>query len=254
MTAENLSSYRVLGVLAHPDDEFLLGTGTLVRFVEAGASVRLVYATDGEAGVDRRPSKEEGATLAKTRRAEAVRACAVLGIDALGFLALPDGALDQVDAGFFVAKLKEELRRFMPDLVMTLGPDGAYGHRDHLACTQRVVEAVADDAFDVSVLQAVYPQGVFARTYRLLASSGLLGAIQSKDLGYCVDDVDIRVDTRKYRKLKTTSLASHESQLKAGACDSWLPGPLPEALMDEEWFAFQRQGSKPLPKFLHEFS
>ena len=41
---------RLLGVFAHPDDEALCAGGTFAKYAGAGAEVRVISLTKGEAG------------------------------------------------------------------------------------------------------------------------------------------------------------------------------------------------------------
>jgi LmbE family N-acetylglucosaminyl deacetylase len=57
-----------------------------------------------------------------------------------------DGDLDQADPAVATARIAHELRRFRPDVVVTFGPDGAYGHPDHIAISQLTTAAVIEAA------------------------------------------------------------------------------------------------------------
>ena len=53
----------------------------------------------------------------------------------------PDGALDKVDPVEAVRKIVGHLRRSKPHVVITFGPEGAYGHPDHIAISQLTTAA-----------------------------------------------------------------------------------------------------------------
>lgn len=138
---------HLLAVLAHPDDESLGFGGTLAKYAADGSEVSLITATRGEAGRYRghRPGdpRHPGArTLAAIREAELRAAAAVLGIRDVTVLGYPDGALDQTRPPEIVTRIAEHLRRLRPDVVLTFGPDGAYGHPDHIAISQFTTAAV----------------------------------------------------------------------------------------------------------------
>jgi LmbE family N-acetylglucosaminyl deacetylase len=63
----------------------------------------------------------------------------VRGVDVLDY---PDGLLDQVDPQQIVSELAGYVRRIRPSVVLTFGPDGAYGHPDHIAVSQFAMAAV----------------------------------------------------------------------------------------------------------------
>ena len=146
-----MTTRRLLAVLAHPDDESLGVGGTLARYAADGVEVGLVTATRGDAGRfrghprgdDRHPGQME---LARIREAELRAAAAALGIREVSVLGFPDGRLAEVDSGEAIAALVAQLRRFRPDVVVTFGPDGAYGHPDHIAISQFTTAAVVTAA------------------------------------------------------------------------------------------------------------
>lgn len=81
---------RALALAAHPDDESVGAGGLLSLLADAGATVTLAFATDGEAT---RGSGLDPAATAALRRGEAQAACRVLGVGDVRFLGLADGGL-----------------------------------------------------------------------------------------------------------------------------------------------------------------
>ena len=129
--------FKLLAVLAHPDDESLGFGGTLARYAAEGVETYLVTATRGERG--RFGSLGKGGDpveVGRVREAELRAAAAVLGIREVSLLNYPDGAVDQVDATTAVRAVVSHIRRIQPDVVVTFGPEGAYGHPDHIAISQ----------------------------------------------------------------------------------------------------------------------
>lgn len=126
---------RLLAVLAHPDDESLGIGGALARYAAEGVGTYLLTATRGERGRigTERPGPE---VVAPVREAELRRAAAVLGVCELELLGWHDGDLDRVDAATAVAAIAAHVRRIRPQVVVTFGADGAYGHPDHIAISQ----------------------------------------------------------------------------------------------------------------------
>jgi LmbE family N-acetylglucosaminyl deacetylase len=128
---------RLLAILAHPDDESLGFGGTLARYAAEGVETYLVTATRGERG--RFGSLGKGGDpvqVGHVREAELRAAAAVLGIREVTLLSYPDGALDQVEATAAIRAVVSHIRRIQPDVVVTFGPEGAYGHPDHIAISQ----------------------------------------------------------------------------------------------------------------------
>ncbi|HVY93960.1 MAG TPA: PIG-L family deacetylase [Bryobacteraceae bacterium] len=128
---------KLLAVLAHPDDESLGFGGTLARYAAEGVETYLVTATRGEHGRFGPLGKgADPAEVGRVREAELRAAAAVLGIRELSILGYPDGGVDQVDAQTAIRAVVSHIRRIRPDVVITFGPEGAYGHPDHIAVSQ----------------------------------------------------------------------------------------------------------------------
>jgi len=130
-------------VLAHPDDESLGTGGTLATYAAEGAETYLVTATRGERGrfgdsADR-PTDD---VVGKTREAELRAAAQELGVREVIVLGYPDGGLDAVAPAIAQDAIAEQLCRVQPHVVITFGPEGAYGHPDHIAISQLTTAAV----------------------------------------------------------------------------------------------------------------
>ncbi len=134
---------KLMCVLAHPDDESLGMGGVLAKYASEGVETYLVTATRGERGRvgDKRGSLSLDA-VGKIREAELLAAATVLGIREVGFLDYIDGDLDQADPNEAIAKIVAHLRRVRPQVVITFGPEGVYGHPDHIAISQLTTAAI----------------------------------------------------------------------------------------------------------------
>jgi LmbE family N-acetylglucosaminyl deacetylase len=142
---------RLMCVLAHPDDESLGTGGALAQCAADGVATYLVTATRGERGRfgDSEPSPGPD-IVGPAREAELLAAAAELGLTEVRVLGYPDGALDTVDPAQAIETIAGHLRRVRPQVVITFGPDGAYGHPDHIAISQLTTAAVvcaADPSF-----------------------------------------------------------------------------------------------------------
>ena len=134
---------KLMCILAHPDDE-LLGMGsTIARYAAEGTEVHLLTATRGERGW---PGDEAGnpglAELGKLREGELIAAARVLGIKTVSFLDYIDGELDQAPVHKIVSEIIGHVRRIRPQVVITFGPEGGYGHPDHIAICQFTTAAL----------------------------------------------------------------------------------------------------------------
>ncbi|MGH9032703.1 MAG: PIG-L deacetylase family protein [Acidimicrobiia bacterium] len=131
----------VLGVWAHPDDETYLSAGIMTMAVDAGARVVCVTATRGENGTPD-PERWPPAELARTRGAELAAALATLGVDEHHWLDYPDGRCAAVDPEEGVRRVLDVVDDVRPDTVLTFGPDGMTGHRDHKTVCAWTTEAM----------------------------------------------------------------------------------------------------------------
>lgn len=145
------ATLRLAVVLAHPDDESLGIGGVLARSAAEGVETYVVTATRGEAGRffdnENRPSDEE---VGRVRERELRAAAAVLGVRDVAVLGYHDKQLDTADPVEATHRIVEQLRRIRPHVVITFGPDGAYGHPDHIAISQLTTAATvaaADPGF-----------------------------------------------------------------------------------------------------------
>jgi LmbE family N-acetylglucosaminyl deacetylase len=132
---------RVLGIFAHPDDETLCAGGTFAKYASAGAEVRVVSLTKGEAGQIRDASTATRSTLRAVREKELDAAGKELGLTETRCLDYPDGGLSEIDSQILVGVASELLIEVDPDVVVTFGPDGFSGHPDHIAVGAAVTEA-----------------------------------------------------------------------------------------------------------------
>lgn len=124
---------RALVLAAHPDDESLGCAGSLADLTDRGATVEVLFATDGEGTRGSpRPSSEVGAA----RREEARRAVALLGGNAT-FAGLPDGGLGGAAAELGRA-IADAVGRARPEIVFAPWPGD--GHADHRAVAEALAE------------------------------------------------------------------------------------------------------------------
>jgi LmbE family N-acetylglucosaminyl deacetylase len=134
---------RILGVFAHPDDEVFCAGGTLAKYGAEGAETMVISATRGEAGQIRDASVATRQTLGQVREKELQLACERLGVQRVVCMDYRDGTLREVSSRELANVVLERLRDFDPDVVITFGDDGAYGHPDHIAMSVATTEACA---------------------------------------------------------------------------------------------------------------
>ena len=123
---------RLLCIFAHPDDEVFCSGGTIAKYISIGAEVMVVSATKGDAGQIRDANIATRRTLGKVREQELFASCQQLGAQYIQCLDYGDGTLKALDINRLVEHITSIIRDFRPDVVITFGPDGAYGHPDHI--------------------------------------------------------------------------------------------------------------------------
>lgn len=150
-----LAGYRVLAVHAHPDDEVLFTGGMLADMAARGADVHLITCTLGEEGEAIGETYQGLVTaglLGGLRAGELEASCAALGIthELLGGAAHfrdsgmagspshenPAALVNRVNEA--AGLLRESIEALDPHIILTYGPDGGYGHLDHIAVHQAV--------------------------------------------------------------------------------------------------------------------
>src|SRR5437660_1514495 len=123
---------RVMVIAAHPDDPEFLAGGTVARLAKEGREIAYVIVTNGNKGsADRGVTSEQ---LISIREEEQRRAARVLGVRGMEFLGYEDGELE--DTRNLRRDVTREIRRWQPDLIVTLNPYRTYNnfpgwHRDH---------------------------------------------------------------------------------------------------------------------------
>lgn len=228
---------RLMAILAHPDDESLGVGGTLAKYASEGADVFLVTATRGDGGRFRGYARGDhrhpgSQALAQIRERELRAAAEVLGLCGVSLLEYRDQHVDDADPREAVARIVAEVRRFRPDVVVTFGPDGAYGHPDHIAISQFATAAVvtaADAAFAVGATgDALRPHSV-SKLYYLAWPASTWSAYQAavRTLSTTVDGVERHatpwpdwaitsvIDTSDVWPTVWRAVSCHHSQIEA---------------------------------------
>src|SRR5579859_1122778 len=219
---------RLMAVLAHPDDESLGIGGTLAKYAAEGVETFVVTATRGERGWRGDPAADPGlAAFGKAREAELLAAAGILGVREVRFLNYIDGDLDQADPPGAIGQITGHLRRVRPQVVITFGPEGAYGHPDHMAISQFTLAALvaaADPAWEPNAGQ---PPHRVSKLYFMANTPEGMGLYSSLfgDLIMPVDGVDrswpgwpqwmmtAQLDTDAHWRTALRAILCHQSQV-----------------------------------------
>jgi LmbE family N-acetylglucosaminyl deacetylase len=227
---------RLMAVLAHPDDESLGVGGTLAKYASQGVEVFVVTATRGDGGRYRGlrsddPQHPGPSALADIREGELRAAALALGVREVSILDYHDQQLDRANASEAVAIIARHIRRVQPDVVVTFGPDGAYGHPDHIAISQfttAAIVAAADPAYPPDAIQALQSHAV-SKLYYIAWPDSTWKAYQSafRKLVSTVDGIERQavpwpdwaittvIDTRSVWSTVWNAICCHESQVTA---------------------------------------
>ena len=223
-----VATLRLLAVLAHPDDESLGIGGALARYAAEGVETSLVTATRGERGWPGDPQCYPGpAALGRIREAELLAAARALGLREVAFLDYLDGELDRADPAEASARIAGHLRRVRPQVVVSFGPDGAYGHPDHIAIAQFTAAAIVRAADANHVDPAGQPPHTVAKLYYQVVTAPEAAAYQALfgELVMRVDGaerraaiwpewaVTTRVDATAHWRAVRAAVACHRSQV-----------------------------------------
>src|ERR1700749_1718193 len=129
------------GPRARPRAQAFCAGGTFAHYAGQGAEIMVVWATRGQAGQIRDAAVGNRRTIAAVREAELRRACEGLGITRVRCLDYVDGTLADAEFSALVDEVAEVLCEFRPDIVITFGPDGGYGHPDHVTISAATTAA-----------------------------------------------------------------------------------------------------------------
>ena len=153
----------ILAILAHPDDEVTIAP-ILSKIARTDGVVTLVFATSGNAGPGL-SGLEPGERLARRREREGRCAAFALGLEEPTFWQLGDGTLGTMarapdsPAMRTLSLVEDAIAESKPDVVVTWGPDGGYGHADHRMISALVTQVMARKGPGrPDLLYAAFPQ------------------------------------------------------------------------------------------------
>jgi LmbE family N-acetylglucosaminyl deacetylase len=144
----------ILVVSAHPDDESLFAGGTLAMYAGRGHAIYILETTRGEGGEVGEPPLTTRENLGSFREQEARRAAQALGAQDIFFLSYVDPYMEingiprRIEAPLteFADAIRIYIEEIQPDLVITHGSDGEYGHPQHVYTHQAVRLALSNGA------------------------------------------------------------------------------------------------------------
>jgi len=216
-----------MAIVAHPDDESLGLGGTLAKYASEGVEVSLLMATKGERGrFGTAPTSPGMEIVGKVRGQELLDAAEVLGIKEVRFLGYIDGDLDQAPVPQIIEEIGLHIRDLQPEVVLSFGPEGAYGHPDHIAISQFTTAAIMK-AVDPNFDRAKSTPHAVQKLYNILWSKPIWDVYQAafKELSTTVDGetrlafpypdwmITTRLNTEAYWKTAWAAVQCHQTQM-----------------------------------------
>lgn len=141
---------KLLAIAAHPDDETGFAGGFLAKNVAEGNELYLLEATRGEGGEVGDPPVGPKSRLGEFREREMRCAAAELGAKEIRFLGFIDPSIEIGEPPLAIAATMDEyatalaaqIAEIRPDILITHGTNGEYGHPQHVFTHHAVREAL----------------------------------------------------------------------------------------------------------------
>src|SRR5687768_9506745 len=221
-------SLKLLAIFPHPDDETLGLGSTLARYSSEGVETYLICATRGERGWFDSEGPNPGLEgVAKIREAELSCAAGNLGLTEVSYLDTIDGDVDQSRPDEIIGKLVSHIRRIRPQVVVTFGPDGAYGHPDHIALSQFTNGALVCAADRNFVDSATQPPHRVLKFYYMVDSHAMVNAaneafggirmeiddVTRSHVGWDDWQITTRLDNNTHMEKVQKAMLCHKSQI-----------------------------------------
>lgn len=194
----------ILVVSAHPDDETLFAGGTLAMYAQKGNDVYILETTRGEGGEVGDPPLTTRENLGQFREQEVRNAAGTLGVRDIFFLPFVDpymeinGIARRIDEtlAVFAEAVGGYIQRIRPDVVITHGSDGEYGHPQHVYTHRATRMALNSEAPGTALLS-------WAAWYKAPERARVLNRN---------DRADIICDIRPWLEVKIAAALCHKTQ------------------------------------------
>jgi LmbE family N-acetylglucosaminyl deacetylase len=253
-----MARLRMLACFAHPDDEAFPVGGALATYAARGVDIRLICATLGEEGEIRQQGSATRESLAEVRHEELRCSCRALGIQEPVVLEYRDSgmagtpsnghprAFVRADGKAVRDRLVREMRRFRPQVVLSFGPDGLYGHPDHIAISdhttaafQRVLELDGGGSHPARLFYSVLPRGFRVGMARKLRAAGVdapMPDVRRQNDGVPAEDIHVEMDTSAQVERKVRCLLCHRTQMSPDRPYHSLPRDVVADIIGREHF------------------
>lgn len=217
---------RVLVFMPHPDDEAVFCSGLLKKLTTNNIQVKLITLTSGEKST-LVFGLEPGDDLAAARRIEQANSCEILGITDFEVLSIPDGGL-KTKENEVKEIISHQIDIFKPTHVITLEPDGIYGHPDHIGLSLFVTDLVTGPT---KLLYATVPELKEKRPVSKMSEKPTVNPLPPEFI--------LKLKSAEI-KAKIASLRAHRTQFGTFDVSSETHGFFLKAkLLDHEFFTYR---------------
>ncbi len=220
------TTLRVLTFFAHPDDETMFLGGILAFLAGRGLEIHYLCATRGEGGDMGDPPICARGELGKVRENELRCAVEALGGESLHFLNYKDPLVGPDDKLYpfsdNVDQVADEISQYIsvikPQIILTHGPAGEYGHPAHIQAHQAMMLALKTREKPVEFVYA--PSWLSRETGKFTPKPG------------------IEVDISAWQDKKLKAIQCHRSQhglfIRKSSERAGRPVTIPEAVRTRE--------------------
>lgn len=139
LTGEKLS---LLAVFAHPEDESFGPAGTLAKYASEGVQVSLVTTTRKNPHRHGAPAAPLDVMHHAREARDRLCSCRTTGIRRACYFDILPGDLDLIDETIIEDQLVRLIRELQPQVIVTFGPDGLSGDKEH-----QIISRVTTTAF-----------------------------------------------------------------------------------------------------------
>ncbi|HEX5991516.1 MAG TPA: PIG-L family deacetylase [Thermomicrobiales bacterium] len=252
----------LLAVFAHPDDETFGAAGVMAAATERGVPVTVISATRGEAGESAIAGLDDPERLGVVRERELREAMRQIGVSDVRLLGYRDsgmaGSPTAEDPRAFIrapvqivaAQLGLEIQSLRPQAILTFGPEGLYGHPDHLHIHHvalRAIQIAADPSHTdgpacepwqtPALYFAAFPrEDMLAVLDRPNSPLRSLSAEARANVGTPRSQITHKINIRPWAERKHAAIESHRTQTAEGGPLSGIPPEVREWQLADEYF------------------
>lgn len=217
---------KIAVIVAHPDDESFLASGTILKNNQVGGQSFIICATAGERGKSHLKKKITAQELKIIRCKELEKVAKFLKTK-LVLLNFPDAKLKRNKSALF-NKILPIVKKISPDFIISFGKDGISGHLDHITIGE-VSKRIAQKLKIPFVASAAPPS----------LSKSKSELIKRREHGRYVKTLNHQVHNTKVKvnpNLKLKVLKFHQSQLDQNNPFSNIPLKATREILSAEYF------------------